>query len=96
MTAGPSSFVEEIVEFEPSRRLAYKIIESRPIKIDHELGWMQLTARGDHTEVEWVTRGKVALPLLGTLLEVPVTFIVQRSFERILRWIKQDLERVSS
>jgi hypothetical protein len=47
--AGPSSFVEEIVEFEPSRRLAYKIIE-----------------------------------------------ILQRSFERVLHWIKAELERTTA
>jgi uncharacterized protein YndB with AHSA1/START domain len=93
VTAGAATFVEEILEFDAPRRLVYKIIESRPIKIDHEFGCMQLTARGDQTDLEWETRGKVGVPLVGGLLEYPMRFVIQRSFERILRWIKADLER---
>ena len=93
VTAGPARFAEEILEFEPSRRLAYRIIESRPLRIEHELGWMQLTARGDQTELEWETRGKVGLPLVGALLDYPMSLILRRSFERVLHWIKAELER---
>jgi hypothetical protein len=85
-----------IVEFEAPRRLVYKIIESRPLKIDHEFGCMQLTARGDQTELEWETRGKVAVPLVGALLDFAMGFILQRAFERTLRWIKEHLERTAA
>jgi uncharacterized protein YndB with AHSA1/START domain len=93
VTAGPTRFVEQIVEFEPERTLGYKIIESRPLKIDHELGRMRLTARGDQTDLEWESRGRVAIPFIGTLLDYPIAFILQRSFERVLHWIKAELER---
>jgi uncharacterized protein YndB with AHSA1/START domain len=94
--AGVATFVEEIVEFEAPRRLVYKIIESRPIKIEHELGCMQLTARGDQTELAWETRGRIGVPLVGGLLDYLVSFVLQHSFERVLRWIKEDLEHTAA
>ncbi|HET6340146.1 MAG TPA: hypothetical protein VFG30_43350 [Polyangiales bacterium] len=57
---------------------------------------MQLTARGDQTELEWETRGKVAVPLVGALLDYALGYVLQRSFERTLRWIKEDLERTAA
>jgi uncharacterized protein YndB with AHSA1/START domain len=94
--AGAATFLEEIVEFDAPRRLVYKIIESRPIKIDHEFGCMQLTARGDQTDLEWESRGKVGVPLVGALLDYLMGFVLQRSFERVLSWIKEDLERTAA
>lgn len=64
----------------------------RTVGRDHPAG-MRLTARGDQTDLEWESRGRVAIPLVGALLDYPIAFVLQRSFERILHWIKAELER---
>jgi uncharacterized protein YndB with AHSA1/START domain len=88
-----TTFVEEIVEFEPPRVLAYRIVSSRPIKIVHEIGRTRLTARGNQTDLDWETTGTVGIPVIGGLLAYPMRFGIERTFNRILRWLKEDLER---
>jgi uncharacterized protein YndB with AHSA1/START domain len=90
-----SVFIEEIVEFEPPRMLAYKIVSSRPIPIAHEIGRVRLTPRGGRTELEWETTAALDVPLIGSLFAYPMRLIIQRSFGHILRWLKQDLERAA-
>lgn len=86
-------FVEEIVEFEPGRQLAYRIVESHPLPIIHDIGRVVLTPRGGSTELDWVTTFTVGTPLIGPLLAYPVRAKMQRTFDEILRWLKDDVER---
>ena len=88
-----STFQEEIVEFEPPRRLAYRITESRPLTIAHDIGRVELTARGTGTEIHWTTRLAVDVPVLGPLLTPVVRLLAQNTFNEILLWLKDDLER---
>jgi uncharacterized protein YndB with AHSA1/START domain len=90
-----TTFVEEIVEFEPPHMLAYKIVESRPIKIVHDIGRMRLTARGRQTDLDWTTTATVGIPLIGGLLAYPMRFMIHRTFMQILHWLKDDLERAA-
>lgn len=89
------TFRERIVEFEPPHVLAYKITESRPITIVHDIGRMQLseTARGTH--LVWETTFTVGVPVFGGLLAYPVRAAMRRTFSKILRWLKDDLERTA-
>ena len=74
----------EIVEFEPPHLLAYKIVESRPLKLAHDIGRMRLTAQGGRTELLWETTFAVRVPLIGGPLTYVVRFAMQRTFSKIL------------
>jgi uncharacterized protein YndB with AHSA1/START domain len=88
------TFVEKIVELEPMRRLAYKITESRPLKLRHDLGVMELTDQGGgRTHLSWTTTFAVDLPIIGGPLTYVVRFAMQRTFRAILQFIKAELER---
>src|SRR4029078_4397784 len=83
-----TTFVEEIVEFDPPRVLAYKIVNSKPIKIEHEIGRMKLSARGDQTDLDWETTAGVGIPVIGGLLSHAMRWQIERTFKRILEWVK--------
>lgn len=88
------TFVERIVEFDPPHRLGYRIVTSRPIRLDHEGGLMQLRTReAGGTELEWMTTFEVGIPLVGRLITPIARVQVQRSFNAILRFLKAELER---
>lgn len=93
ISVGGTTFVEEIVEFEPPGVLAYKIVSSKPIKIEHEIGRMKLSARGNQTDLDWETTAQVGIPLIGGLLAYPLRWQIERTFTRILQWVKADLEK---
>jgi uncharacterized protein YndB with AHSA1/START domain len=84
-------FVEEVVGFEPPHRMRYRIIESRP-RIIHEGGEVVLTTEAGRTQVVWTTRARAALPLLGGPLMWLMRPVLQRTFERGLRFVKRELE----
>jgi len=90
-----TTFAEEILEFEPPRRLAYRIIRSRPLRIDHEMGRVELISRGSGTEVKWSTTFRLAIPLIGDALSRPLRVLMQHNFNEMLLWLKDDLERRS-
>ena len=92
---GGITFVERIVACEPPHLLEYKIVESRPLKLNHELGRMQLSARDGRTVLDWVTTFEVAVPIVGGLLTYVTRFLMQRTFLDILNWLKKDLERAA-
>jgi uncharacterized protein YndB with AHSA1/START domain len=92
MKVGGTTFIERIVEFEPHTCLAYKIIESRPIRIEHDIGRMQLTARGERTDLVWVTTGTIGVPLVGDALGWLMSVSARPTFWRFLRAMKADLE----
>ena len=61
------TFIEDIVGFDPPRRLEYVVRKcSMPVK--HELGRIDLIPRGEGTEILWRTRFRVPVPILGPLL----------------------------
>jgi hypothetical protein len=91
------TFKERIVEFEPPREgkavLAYRITESRPLRIVHDIGRMQLFASGEKTKLIWETTFTVGVPILGRLLAYPVRAALKRTFWKILRHLEKDFER---
>jgi hypothetical protein len=88
-----TTFEELIVEFDAPRRLGYRIIRSRPLKFEHELGLMELSARDGGTQVEWQTTFAARVPVVGGLLTRVLGVVIQRTFNKILLWLKDDLER---
>lgn len=90
------TFSERIVEFEPPRVLAYRITESRPVRIVHDIGRMVLSEREGKTHLVWETTFTVGTPLIGGLLAYPVRAGMRRTFGKILRWIQKELARGGS
>jgi len=87
------TFSERIVEFEPPCMLAYKIIESRPLKLRHDIGRMELIDRGGHVDLTWSTTFAVDMPLIGGLLTYVARFGMERTFRAILLHVKSTVER---
>ena len=61
---------ERITAFERPIHMQYKIERSKPFKIDHYEGIIDLKDLGDGTtHVTWVSEGKIAVPLIGRFLD---------------------------
>jgi hypothetical protein len=88
-----STFEEEIVGFDPPRRLAYRITRSRPLRLEHRLGECELIERGGGTEVRWTTTFTVPIPIVGPRLAKVLRLVMQHTFNEILLWVKDDLEQ---
>ncbi|MGI9316343.1 MAG: SRPBCC family protein [bacterium] len=72
---GTVKFVERITCFERPHRLDYKIEQSSPLPFKHELGSITLEQVDGGTKVVWVSRGTIAIPLVGP-------FLLDKKFER--------------
>ncbi len=88
---GRVRFVENIVVFDPPRRLEYRVIECS-VPLDHELGRIDLIPRGEGTELHWVTTFHVAVPLIGGLLDPLFRLITRDRFYEGLLELKEKLE----
>ena len=64
---GAVNFDERIIRFERPNRLDYKIERSSPLPSRHELGSISLEPVAGGTKVVWVSKGTIAIPLLGKL-----------------------------
>lgn len=84
-------FVEEVTHFEPPARYDYLIRECN-LPIDHEGGSLRLIERGDGTEIEWVTRFTIPVPLLGKALAQISVLQLTDQFNKLLLRTKRDLE----
>jgi uncharacterized membrane protein len=85
------TFIEDIVTFDAPNRLEYRVKKST-IPIRHEIGTMDFTTCGSATDVHWVTRYEVAIPLIGWLLEPILTFVFGTVFQGLLTQSKMILE----
>ena len=62
-----AKFVEDIVTYEPPNVLEYKVVRcSKPI--EHEIGRVELIPRSEGTEIHWVSRFRLKIPLIGNWL----------------------------
>jgi len=78
---------EEITGFEAPKRLAYRIIASKPVEVLHEGGEIEITAVPEGSEIRWRSTFKVKLPLIGWF----VTRRAAQQFERGFRAVLQAL-----
>ena len=61
---------ERITAFERPTHMQYRIEKSRPIKIQHNEGIIDLKDLGDGTtHVTWVSEGRIVVPLIGWALD---------------------------
>lgn len=88
IVAGGTNLHEEIVAFDPPYKLGYKVIKSKPLPYDHELGEITLEERGDKTHVTWRSVGHISIFLLGSLyFDKQVQNVGSRAFGSILKHI---------
>jgi ligand-binding SRPBCC domain-containing protein len=85
------TFIENIVTFDAPNRLEYRVKKST-IPIRHDIGTMDFTICGTATDVNWVTRYEVAIPLLAILMEPILTFVFGTVFQSFLTQAKAILE----
>jgi len=91
-------FTEEIVHFERPSRLDYIVrslvrTSGKAVPLRHQGGRMQLIDSGDCTEIDWVSRFEITIPLLGWLLERFMGPRTARGFRALLSQAKTELER---
>ncbi len=85
--AGPIVFRERITAFEAPTHLAYRIMETRPVSTDHQLGEIWLYDEGEQTRVIWRSEGHIQVPLLGRALDAMADRQAAATFRGILRAI---------
>jgi hypothetical protein len=83
-----SIFTEEIVEFDPPRRFAYVVrTVAGPVALlapVHDRGWMEFSADGETTRVDWHSRFRTPIPFAGWALERLAGAGMRRVFTRVL------------
>ncbi len=90
---GPISFIEEIMAYKPPWLLEYRVKKcSAPLR--HQLGRVDLIPRGEGTEVHWLSRFEVPVPLVGGLLAKGTRLFFQNGFYEALMSLKESLEGV--
>jgi hypothetical protein len=95
--AGKMIFKEEILGFDRPRRYDYKIVSAesggKPSPLDHERGWLTFEQVGSQTRVDWHTRYRIRVPIIGWFVE---RFVIGRSmkpkFLEMLEIAKQKVE----
>ncbi len=98
VNAGPMRFEEAILAFDAPQRYDYKIIafsaggKGRPL--DHDRGWLTFQSVGSATRVEWYTRYRVTVPILGWFIErLVIAPSMKPKFLAFLEQAKAKLER---
>lgn len=76
---------EQITDFEPPNRLAYRIIASKPVEVEHEGGVIELTAVAEGTEIRWRSTFKLKIPLIGWFVTRRAARQFEKGFRAVLR-----------
>jgi carbon monoxide dehydrogenase subunit G len=96
VTAPGSVFTEEVIEFNPPRQFAYvvrKIVgPMAPLAPVHERGWIELSAEGRRTRVDWFSKFGDSAPIAGWVLERLAGAAIRSVFSRLLVAAKGELE----
>ena len=97
VTADGAVFTEEITAFEPPRHFEYvvrSLIDRRgkPLGFLHDRGWLELSADGESTRVDWYSRFRVTMPIVGWFIERIIGPRAARGFHKLLEQAKADLE----
>ena len=85
------TFVEDIVTFDAPHRLEYRVKKST-IPIQHEIGTMDFTTCGTATDVRWVSRFDLNIPLIGGILAAILCRVFNAVFQDFLNQSKAILE----
>lgn len=80
---------EEILEFDPPKRMTYRLIKGGLPMKDH-LGEVLFEARGEVTQVTWRCRFNAKVPFLGRLMKMYVTRFFRAALEGLAKHSFQD------
>ncbi len=81
---GPAAADEEVIDFEPPKRMTYTVIRGL-LPIRNHLGEVTFEPDGDGTLVVWRCRFESTLPLVGGLIQKVVTGIFRAALEGLAR-----------
>jgi uncharacterized protein YndB with AHSA1/START domain len=76
---------EEITAFEPPKRLAYRVIASKPVKIVHEGGLIELASAPEGTRIRWRSTFRLDIPLVGRFVSRRAARQFEKGFRDVLR-----------
>ena len=65
--AGGANLHEEIVAYDPPYKLGYKVVKSKPLPYDHQLGEITLKEIDGKTHATWCSKGHITVFVLGSL-----------------------------
>lgn len=65
--AGGANLHEEIVAYDPPYKLGYKVVKSKPLPYDHQLGEITLKEIDGKTHATWRSVGHITIFVLGSL-----------------------------
>ena len=95
--AGNKKFTEQITAFETPNHYEY-VIQSlttksgRKIPFQHERGWLDFSVKNGKTVVEWTTRFRINIPLIGGFISRRVGSNLIQAFNDMLQTAKNQLE----
>jgi uncharacterized protein YndB with AHSA1/START domain len=84
MGAGPVAIHEEVLAFDPPKRMVYRVVKGGLPLRDH-LGEVTFEDDGGGTLVVWRCRFRSGVPGLGPALRVLVTRVFRRALEGLAR-----------
>lgn len=80
---------EEITGYAPPERLAYRIIVSKPVKVVHEGGVIELIEVPEGTRIRWRSTFKLDIPLIGWFVTRRAARRFERGFRAVLKSLPQ-------
>lgn len=76
---------EEITAFESPKQMSYRIIASKPVKVVHQGGRIEMTAVPEGTRIRWRSTFKLKIPLVGWIVTRRAARQFERGFREVLR-----------
>ncbi len=82
--AGPVVAYEEVLDFEPPKRMTYRVVKG-PLPMKNHLGEVIFEPDGDGTRVTWRCRFDSRVPGLGWPMRALVTRVFRNALEGLAR-----------
>lgn len=86
-----ATIVWEVVGFDPPHRFEYRITKF-PLPFRHDIGTVELISHGDCTDVRWMSRFEVPVPLAGRMMELIICRVFGKVHQSTLEQAKVILE----
>lgn len=84
------TFKERIIAFDRPTSMQYLVEDAGRVPLQHDKGEITLDSLDGKTRVVWISQGKLQIPLLGRLLDKPMSLWARRGFLGILKQIEDE------
>jgi uncharacterized protein YndB with AHSA1/START domain len=81
---GPLAAYEEVLEFEPPKRMTYRVLRGG-IPMRNHLGEVRFEPDGEGTRVVWTCRFESRLPLMGGIFQRIVTRVFRQALDGLAK-----------